>query len=210
MENYAAGAYTVLLALWFLGSHTWEPISWCTASDLSDDLEVDFAALRAAEHHHFEAPVRQLILGEAKSYGGFERRDFARLRTLRSRFPDEVIAVATLRDELDADERQELRVLAQPEVTRAGDVLKHPRVLVLTAMELLQGAEPPRCWEEAGGKAAKLAQALGRARPTLPVWCDITAQLHLDLPGHAAWAQQEIERLSKATGKRHADGRASS
>jgi hypothetical protein len=87
VEHFAAGSYAVMFALGFLaGDYSFEPVSWCTATHLSRELEVDFAALHRGDDEHRQAG-QTLLLGEAKSFSRFEARDMSRLHSMRRRFP---------------------------------------------------------------------------------------------------------------------------
>jgi hypothetical protein len=85
VENYAHGAYCVGAALHFLSEELSHECTWITsftlrAKDQSrDNAEADFGAfLKPAGFSELTDPV--LVLGECKTFGDFESRDFDRVR----------------------------------------------------------------------------------------------------------------------------------
>lgn len=184
-----------MFALRFLaGDYSWEPVSWCTATHLGRELEVDFAALHRGEDEHRQV-AQTLLLGEAKSFNRFEERDVSRLHALRRRFPEATLVAATLRPSLDADERAALRALSQPPVRRPSDVSRGGRLIVLTGLELFHRGDPPECWDDIEGSVGRLVDQMRYSRPTVRMWADVTAMLHLGAEPHDVWARAQLERL---------------
>jgi hypothetical protein len=196
VEDYAHGSYTVAFALRFL-TQGHGRASWSTGLQLNQDVEVDFCLVREDESDWAEEGP-YLLLGEAKSYGRFEARDFERARLLRERFPSATLVFATLRPALSESEKGEIEELDRPQVTRYEDLPTQASVLVLTALELFHPEGPPRCWNDAGGRAAALSgQASSYVRPLIPTWADLTLQIHADLAPHHEWWEAEAMRLRR-------------
>jgi len=197
--DYAAGSYTVAFALAFLTQSSADRSVWSTNLNLNGGLEIDFAIPRESGERLTEGDPPVLLLGEAKTDGRFDRRDFRRLRRLRRLFPEAILVVATFRSELTRDERTALREIAQPDVKRFSQVRWDPPMMVLTALELLSGRNAPDCWTHAGGRAAEIA-AQNTTIANLPEvrrLADLTAQIHLRLPAQHEWARRTSQRLAR-------------
>ena len=137
IPNYADGAYSVLLTLNFfsplrLVSHDFQITSVMSFKAESPDgktVEADFAAFWKSGTHGSKV---ELLLGECKTYGKFEDKDFKRMRYLSKTFPNPVLVFSTLRESLEDGERKKIARLAET-----------GPVMVLTAKELCpySGAE---------------------------------------------------------------------
>ena len=137
LANYADGAYSVLLTLNFfsplrLVSHDFQITSVMSFKAESPDgktVEADFAAFWKSGTHGSKV---ELLLGECKTYGKFEDKDFKRMRYLSKTFPNPVLVFSTLRESLEDGERKKIARLAET-----------GPVMVLTAKELCpySGAE---------------------------------------------------------------------
>jgi len=195
VENYAQGSYCVALALRLLGDptfgeHTWIP-PFVLRPQRGEELEADFAAFWRESSFDRTDPV--LIFGECKTYGQFQARDVRRMRRIAQMFPGAVIAFCTLRKRLAPAEKKRIASFAGGgrKILR-GDRWLHP-VLVLTGTELFSALGPPDCWEEAGGRFAKLAQRYRRFRSMMDV-CDVTQQLHLGMESHGEWLDRYLDK----------------
>ena len=95
-------------------------------------VEVDFAAFWQGGPS--ERKVK-LLLGECKTYGKFEDKDFKRMRYFSKAFPNPVLVFSTLRESLEDGERKKIARLAST-----------VPVMVLTARELClySGADDPK------------------------------------------------------------------
>ena len=139
IPNYADGAYSVLLTLDFFSplrliSHDFRitPVmSFKAESPVGKAVEVDFAAFWQGGPS--ERKVK-LLLGECKTYGKFEDKDFKRMRYFSKAFPNPVLVFSTLRKSLEDGERKKIARLAST-----------VPVMVLTARELCHysGADDP-------------------------------------------------------------------
>jgi hypothetical protein len=132
------------------------------------------------------------MLGECKSFNRFVARDLARARRLAEAFPGAVLVFATLRPELEREERESLGRLALWGRRRLRYERLRAPVLVLTQHELLNVFGPPVCWREAGGEYAKFA-ANWHSQDFLHL-CDATQQLHLGMESDASWYMKDLER----------------
>jgi hypothetical protein len=199
--DYAEGSYTVAFALAFLTQFSHERSVWSTNLDLEGAGEIDFAVLRESRERFTEGEPPVLLLGEAKTYGRFEPKDFRRLGWLRRHFPEAILVVATLRSKLNAEERKALRLIAQPNVKRLSQVGWNPSVMVLTDAELLSGRDAPDCWTGSGGRAAAIAAKSQSAtianNPEVRRLADLTAQIHLGIPAQHVWARRTVRRLAR-------------
>ena len=163
VTGFAQGAYTVALALHFFsdvgflsGRRT-----WTVGLDLTDgneSLEIDFGVFLARDDWT-EGTRVAVLLGEAKTFGRFERNDLRRGAKLLDRFDGSIFVMATLRDALDDDEREAIRRMALARRTRSGWPTRRGRIVVLTSNELAaRGSVGLRyTWEDLGGRHAKLA-----------------------------------------------------
>jgi hypothetical protein len=198
--DYAAGSYTVAFALAFLTSRLGDRSVWSTNLNLRDDIEVDFAVVISDESRVVLDKEPITLLGEAKTDGRFQERDFARLRELRRLFPRGMVVVATLREKLTSKERAALANIAQPKhVGRPWEMSWDPPMMILTATELLSGRTAPDCWKDAGGTTAEIAtrNRVIANDPEVRQIADLTAQMHLGLPPHHEWVRSTLPRTAK-------------
>jgi len=203
--GFASGSYSVGFALRFLARDSFEPTAWSTNLDLGDGLEVDFVLLRESRERIVpidDPPV--LLLGEAKTYGKFEKKDFARMIRLRSLFPEAILVFATLRKSLTQEEKRAMKKLAQPAVSRAKAVPYSTGVMLLTGHELFSRKGPPHCWAEVGGRIAEIASKneVIANDPRVHQIADLTLQIHLGLKPHHQWASRTYKRLAREKKKR--------
>jgi len=193
VPDFASGSYTVALSLLFLEPDH-DRMTWCTGTQLSPKLEVDFGAV--LEDRDADTPSTTLVLGEAKSTNNFTAQDFERAHELRKHFPDATLVMATLKSELTDEEKRGIRQLARPSPRRLSEVQWHPRVLVLTRLELLAREGARHCWN---GTPHQSRQGQFVGIPEIETWSDTTLQLHTGLGPHLQWAEAEAERLRSRT-----------
>jgi hypothetical protein len=202
VENYAQGAYTVALALRFLTTTLHAETTWVPGLEIygHDGVsELDFGMWWREWGLRPSSP--RLIFGEGKTFGRFERRDIARARKLAAQFPGAVIVFATLRDELDHDEKKRIAGLARSGRKSFREGESRAPVLVLTSHELLRDMRPPYCWQDSGGRFADFAREFRAYRGLLQL-CDATQQLHLDMEPYDVWQMQYWEdRRRRRAGK---------
>ena len=79
--------------------------------DIDGYGELDFALWRRDRFGFLAQPPPQLILGEAKSFDRFQPRDAERMLALRNRLGQGTICFATLRDDLEDEERRLLNAV---------------------------------------------------------------------------------------------------
>ena len=91
--------------------------------------------------------------------------------------------MATLRDALDADERDAIRRMAVARRTRSGWPTRRGRIVVLTANELAaRGSVGLRyTWKELGGLHAKLAASLQELDSDVGQLSEATLRVYADL-----------------------------
>jgi hypothetical protein len=187
VTGFAQGAYTVALALHFFshfGSLSGRR-TWTTGMDLIDgdaSLEMDFGVFLARDDWR-EGTRVAVLLGEAKTFGRFERNDLRRGAKLLDRFGDSIFVMATLRDALDDDERDAIRRMALARRTRSGWPARRGRIVVLTANELAaRGSVGLRyTWEDLGGRHAKLAARFHDLDSDVGQLSEATLRLYADL-----------------------------
>lgn len=200
VENYAQGAYAVLLALRFflvVTDHT-EAAAWTTSFKLErgdDTLEVDFGVLLGPGRF---APWgdTMLVLGECKAGDRpFTPTDYRRACELLKTFPGAALAFCTTRAELTPVEKSAIGRIAR--FGRREVVAERPAnpVIVLTRTELESTFPPPMCWR---GHPRFTAEIEGRmhVRHSLVGLANATQQLHLDLLSmETEWHERHEKRL---------------
>jgi len=207
VENYAQGGYAVALALRFLTVTRDAEATWVPNIEITDAAgntqELDFAMWR--REAHVRIPDLRLLLGECKSFNQFLSRDLKRATFLSERFPGATLVFATLRPELDRNEKSRLAKLARRGRKELRAEKWRTPVLILTSRELMSDMRPPYCWQEAGGKLAQFA-ANYRGYGGLDELCDATQQLHLDMEPYGQWREAEFakrrQRFARARVKR--------
>ncbi len=200
VENYAHGAYAVILALRFLVymDHP-DGLSWSPCFELrkgTTTLEADFGAFVRPDRWTRTAETT-LLLGECKSGDRyFDAKDYARARQLLKVFPTAVLVFATTRSELTPDEKEQLRSIASD--GRNAAYLGQPwsPVVVLTRWELGSTWGAPICWK--GHPRLAPGQENVNVRGSIRDLADLTQQLHLDMPSMQQEARERQEREKKS------------
>jgi hypothetical protein len=195
---YAEGAYGVLLTLDFFNEHrlatlkTTPLLSFKAIAPDKEALEADFALLW--RESAYGERMDGIILGECKTYGEFQQKDFDRMRYLARTFPGGILVFSTLRKALTSRE-----IAAITWIAKAGR--KHWKadrpinpVLILTGTELLSWHGPPYCWDDAMRKKFDVHGILRV--------CDATQQMYLGLPSwqaewHEGWERKRMKRIAK-------------
>ncbi len=206
-QDYARGSYTVALALRFLSRQPRLAMTATTSFTLREasqdgespaQLEADFGAF-IREQRMDQRNGDHVVFGECKTFGRFEERDIARMRKLGRRFPESILAFATLNEKLTSKEQRLIRPLAAAgRRTSMADRWRNP-VLILTATELL-GARPlPHCWTKRGGRAQELTRRW-RGGETITDACDVTQQLHLGMESYWDSVRRRMNRRRLAGG----------
>jgi hypothetical protein len=106
--------------------------TWVPSTNIAGIGEIDFAIWRKHRFGIGPKPAPELVLGEAKTFDRFETTDVQRLFALRSRLGTGFVCFATLRTELESDERRRITRLARV----LGERGTTPPVMILTAREL--------------------------------------------------------------------------
>ncbi len=203
VPNYAEGGYAVLLTLDMFDDYKMSTmritpvVSFKAQTANKQDLEADFAMLW--QETLFGETKSGTMLGECKTYGRFEKKDFDRMRHLGHSFPGAVLVFSTLRKSLTATEISGIARIAK--LGRKYWKADHPinPVLVLTGTELLNWQGPPYCWEESVQKKFDRAHGLIEL-------CNATQQMYLKLPSwHAEWQKKWEEKRRRREAERRVD-----
>lgn len=206
LPGYAHGAYATLLALRCLGpSHnaemTWFP--GCEVGPEDSKYELDFVAFLRTRWHR-QGPAR-VLMGECKTFDKFKPKEVRRFREVAKRFPGTIRVFATLRQELDNDERTAIASLAREGRRLSGS---QSPVLVLTAAELLSTSPLPYCYRDAGPRFERFKNynvAPMAGDDGLLGLCDLTQQIHLGMEPTWSTIDKEIDKRRA----RRRDGQAS-
>lgn len=190
LPKMADGAYTTLLALYFLN----ETMHFSITPHLSfkkpkdTDIEADFGLL-IHDRSYYGSKVSS-ALGECKSFKGeFEARDVNRMKNMAKGLDDPILIFATLKNKLDKGEKRRLKQLL---ISQRKARLKNgnkSRLLILTGNELFSdflGLE--KQWEGLTEKHKSLAKHIGGA--DMASLCDATQQLYLSSQSYSDWFQE--------------------
>jgi len=191
VQGYADGAYAVLRAIDFFDDRkmntmrTTPVVSFVAEGKGRRKLEADFALFW--QESLFGEIRNGIVIGECKTYGRFEDKDFKRMRTLAREFPGACLAFCTFRKSLSRREVAAIKRLAKRGRRHwKSDQPVNP-ILVLTGNELLADMGPPYCWDEA------LKSKYGRVTGLLEL-CNISQQIYLGLP---RWEEDWREKWEK-------------
>lgn len=141
-SDYAMGSYSVVLALRYLIIHLGATASWVPNVDIRDasngKCEADFLAFWRDSY----APPEDIetIIGECKSTGCFDEKDWERAENFYGRFPDAYFVFASLVSELCKPNREWLAEFAEK-----------ANVIVLTREELTIVAQSALTMEDLTG-----------------------------------------------------------
>jgi hypothetical protein len=185
------GVYSVLLLLRFLSltvDFATTPLLSFTIKKSNIDLEVDIAVLIREFRYADDNKAPLLLIAECKTYNVFTAKDIRRMTLLRKEFPGSILAFATLRRELYADEIKMIRKLVERDRKIAKNKQHNP-VLVLTGQELFSTSWPPEEWKHKGGKHCAIAKTHSR-RDLLQI-CEASQLLHLDMDSLADGYEEE-------------------
>lgn len=205
LPGYANGGYASALAIRLFGTFPGlrDPgTTWASGQDLQFDdgskSEVDFIVWYQRQEIGRVSHPTEVILGEAKSFGGrqkerFEDKDVARLKELAQRFPGSICVFATLRDRADFQPAEIERLRRFADWGRLYDrTLHRPRapVLILTGTELFARHSVEFAWKEAGGLRAQLVEPAWVRTEDLVSFADLTQQVYLEMPSHDRWVEE--------------------
>ena len=148
----------------------------------------------------------ELVFGEAKSFGGENRRqgnaikdsfgdiDIERMRKLAIRFPGSILVFATMKrgEEFSSDELARLSHLAEwgREPISERHQSRAP-VIILTGTELFAPHSLHATWEEVGGRHGELAGHRSISNESLRTLADLTQQLYLNMPSYDSWIEDK-------------------
>jgi hypothetical protein len=199
LPKMADGAYTTLLALYFLN----ETMHFSITPHLSfqkpkdTDVEADFGLL-IHDRGMYGAKVSS-ALGECKSFKGeFEARDVNKMKKMAKELDDPILIFATLKNKLTNGEKRRLnQLLISQRIARLKNGNKS-RLLILTGNELfndLLGLQER--WENLTKKHQDLAKHIGTA--DMAVLCDATQQLYISSQSESDWFHEVFDRKRETT-----------
>jgi hypothetical protein len=169
IPGYAGGAYATLLAIAALGGSRHD-LTWAPSSEVEGLGELDFVLWRRPRFRLADTSAPEFVIGEAKTFDGFQEQDVRRLLGARSLLGQGWLCFATLRDELEPSERRRLRAA----VRRLGGGANTAPLMVLTAHEL---------WSR------DLVEALAQRNEEFGLKSSPAAVTHVDLEALAAVTQ---------------------
>ncbi len=187
VSNYGQGAFCVALALRFFATMSGD-MSWWPSVEITvagQRREIDFGLWY--QDHAVSRRQPYLVLGECKTFDRFRQKDVARARILGTLFPGSVLVFATLREQLDADERSRLTALARWGRRRRGGRSWNNPVMVLTHHELSGHDRPPDCWPTTSEDYRAAAELTSRSARLLELAVGLQ-RAHLGLEPDEDWA----------------------
>lgn len=192
-SSVSQGAFSVLLVLKFLsgrGSHDHgiTPLFSYTAKKDGQELEADFTCLYKPTT--WRVSRTQVVHAECKSFSGFERADFERMKVLAREFPGSALIFATLKEELSVAEIVSIKAMAQLQRSKRLRGKANNPVIVLTGTELFSSDGAPECWRKKGGAYDKFNENRGEWSDLFSI-ADATQQLYLGLPSWHEWSEAE-------------------
>lgn len=198
-SSVSQGAFSVLLVLKFLSGrgthdHGVTPLFSYTAKKDGQELEADLTCLYSPSTWRMSRT--QVVHAECKSFNGFERLDFERMKLLACEFPGSALIFATLKESLSPAEIVAIKAMAKSERNKRFRGQANNPVIVLTGTELFSSNGAPECWREKGGAYDKFSENRGEWSDLFSV-ADATQQLYLGLPSWFEWS--EAERNKKHT-----------
>ena len=195
-SSVSQGAFSVLLVLKFLsgrGSHDHgvTPLFSYTAKKDGQELEADLTCLYKPST--WRVTRTQVVHAECKSFNGFERVDFERMKVLAREFPGSALIFATLKEKLSPAEIISIKAMAQSQRNKRLRGQANSPVIVLTGTELFSSNGAPECWREKGGDYDKFSGNRGEWSDLFSI-ADATQQLYLGLPGWHEWSEAEWKK----------------
>jgi hypothetical protein len=203
-NSVAQGAFSVLFTLNCLsGRHERgvTPLFSYTARKGSQELEADLTCL----YRQSAWAVRRtdIVHAECKSFGGFQAKDFQRMKALAREFPGSALVFATLADSLGSASTRAIRSIALAERKKRLNQQVWNRVIVLTGTELFSTDRIPRCWEGKSGLFDTLSKT-HQDYSDLASLADATQQLYLGMPAWHEWSEAEWKKKHDArAGRKH-------
>jgi hypothetical protein len=204
--DYAQGAYASALALRFfndLDRVFSSSLTWSTSLDLTFESglksEADFLLWYQRKRIIENNYGVELVFGESKSFAkdSFGKEDLSKLLCLAQKFPGSILVCATMKDQLDAEEKKIISKLALWGRENAPTGITRAPLIVLTATELFSSSNFGfrYLWEQKGGKRAQLIPYF--REDNLRVVADLTQQVYLDLPSYHKWLEEKWNKKAK-------------
>lgn len=223
--DYAQGAYTSAMALRFfndLDRGLSSSLTWSTSLELKlesgQKSEADFLLWYQRKRIRRNNYNVELVFGESKSFAkdSFEEKDLKNLQNHAKNFPGSILVCATLKDKLDADEKEIIAKTALWGRERTPLGITRAPLIVLTATELFSQLMSGYMllWKQKGGMRAKLIEPAYIQEDNLRVLADLTQQVYLDLPSYGSWCEEKwrqkkakIKATEKKTSKKAKKGK---
>lgn len=197
IPQHASGAYSVLLTLLFFTeifddhSRT-TPILSFEAKKNSKKLEADLGLLLQSKGRKGNT-LTNTIFTENKSFNDFEAKDVNKMMELGKNFPGSILVFATLKNELNSEEKKLIRKVA-----------KHGRkywksehtinpVLILTGNELFSKHGIPYCWDENNPKYKPFIKKHDHFCELIHL-ADTTQQLYLDMESSDSELEKKLKK----------------
>ena len=193
VPNYAAGAYSTILALNVFARRlaSDEPnMTYTTGLELQiggdNPFEVDFALWYQRNRMFGRNEEPALVFGEAKSFGKecFRAVDVARVRKLADKFPGAFMVFSTLKDEFSAEEAKVIGEFAMWGREDLANRLPRTPVIALTGAELFCDWHLEQTWKELGDQRAALVTPPAARLNNLHRLARFTQQVYLGLHDH--------------------------
>lgn len=195
-SSVSQGSFSVLLVLKFLSGrgsidHGVTPLFSYTAKKDKQELEADLTCLYKPST--WKESRTHVVHAECKSFNGFERVDFERMKVLGREFLGSALIFATLKDELLPAEISSIKAMVLTQHRKRLRFQVYSPVMVLTGTELFSSGGAPECWRGKGGAYEKFEKN-GHRWSDLNSVADATQQLYLGLPSWSEWSEGERER----------------
>ena len=182
-SNQADGAYTVLLTLRFfshlllLDGATTPLMSFKAEKErikIEADLALFFQVSGLINSSH------ELIFSECKTFNDFKKKDVERMTDLGKAFPDAVLVFATLKEQLSANEKKNLRPMVNNSRKNWKKGIPFNPVLILTGTELFWQSGLSE-WQQKMEKKIRFIDYPSPPRSQLLAFCDFTQQVYLNM-----------------------------
>lgn len=197
IEDFAQGAYSVLLTLRALGGDHDSGISPLFSYEAKADeqeFEADLTVLYQSSA--WNSPEILSVHAECKSYNAFKPKDVQRMARLSAIFPGSVLVFSTLRQNLNPDEIKQISTLVRKEWRKRLKRQAYSPIIVLTGTELYSLRGLPYCWKEKGGKYDQFTKSHFDRRD-LRALADATQRLYLGLGSFYEWAEEQKKTGAK-------------
>jgi len=149
LPNQSYGSYAVLLTHYFFSDTLDFPTTAAFGILLKHDnaeYEIDYTLFGKERKSGFEETVN--ILAECKTFNSFSQDDVDRMEKLGSLFPQSVLLFASVKLDLNPEEKEMIRALIHRNKEKRDKQQPFNRILILTGHELRGYSRPPDSWPE--------------------------------------------------------------